>query len=305
MKLIKPSYEILPQAPGLEGVYKQIEKAGRVCYKSENKITETSAEEFVYMLIKRGHLSVLEHGTIYLKIYAKKEVINERQEDSARNDVWYESRIVYNYADSKYLNNAYSKVTRIDHSKKIDVWTPCSYITTNMRVLVENGWTDDLKYLCTPTEYHQKRTTVKFICSRSTSHQLVRHRVMSFAQESQRYCNYSLDKFNNEITFVIPSWLHSEERHIDTTSGFGVEDNEEFIAFLCKAERHYFYLLEKNLKPQQARQILPNACKTELVVTGFNDDWKKLFDLRCSTGADPDIKEIMIPLKEALYGKYM
>lgn len=301
MKLIKPSYEILPQAPGLEGVYKQIEKAGRVCYKSENKITETSAKEFVDMLIKRGHLSVLEHGTIYLKIYAKKEVINERQEDSARNDVWYESRIVYNYDDSKYLNNAYSKVTRIDHSKKIDVWTPCSYITTNMRVLVENGWTDDLKYLCTPTEYHQKRTTVKFICSRSTSHQLVRHRVMSFAQESQRYCNYSLDKFDNQITFVYPSWLEEfdEQRELDESPC------PDFTYGLLYAEQIYFDLLEQGLKPQQARQILPNACKTELVVTGFNDDWKKLFDLRCSTGADPDIKEIMIPLKEALYGKYM
>lgn len=282
MKLIKPSYEILPQAPGLEGVYKQIELAGRTCYRSHDKMTETSAKEFVDMLIKRGHLSVLEHGTVYLAIpvttYAPDAV-------------------------SKYLNNPYSKVTKSDnyafkdsYGDEVNAWC----VTTNLRVIIENNAIEDLEFVCEPTEYHQKRTTVKFICSRSTSHQLVRHRSMSYAQESQRYCNYSLNKFNNEITFISPSWLGIEERQIDTTKEFGVGENEEFIAFLCKAERHYFYLLGKGLKPQQARQILPNACKTEIVVTGYNNDWKQLLELRCSTGADPDIKELMNPLKEEL-----
>ena len=119
---------------------------------------------------------------------------------------------------------------------------------------------------------------------------------MSFAQESQRYCNYSLDKFGNEITFIYPSWLESfdEQRALDESPW------PDFTYGLLYAEQRYFELLELGLKPQQARQILPNACKTELVVTGFNDDWKQLLELRCDTGADPDIKQLMNPLKEEL-----
>lgn len=261
MKLIKPSYEILPQAPSLGGVYKQIELAGRTCYKSHDKMTETSAKEFVDMLIKRGHLSVLEHGTVYLDF----------------TDEW---------PHEKYKKNPYSKVYK--NTLENNWGAPHLYVTTNMRVIIENGWEDDLKYICEPTKYHDKRTTVKFICSRSTSHQLVRHRVMSFAQESQRYCNYSLDKFDNEITFVYPSWLNNG----------GTSADFEFI--LKEVEVAYFNMIRLGYKPQQARQILPNACKTELVVTGFNNDWKQLLELRCSTGADPDIKELMSPLKEEL-----
>ena len=279
MKLIKPSYEILPQAPGLEGVYKQIELAGRVCYKSEDKITETSAKEFVDMLIKRGHLSVLEHGTVYLY----------KQYDSKA--AFFVDDFALNYCD-----NPYSKIFRVRYTQNDPQGKQHVYITTNLRVIIENGWLDDLQYICEPTEHHAKRTTVKFICSRSTSHQLVRHRVMSFAQESQRYCNYSLSKFNNEVTFVYPSWLEKfdEQRALDDSPW------PDFTYGLLYAEQRYFELLEQGLKPQQARQILPNACKTELVVTGFNDDWKQLLELRCSAGADPDIKQLMNPLKKEL-----
>ena len=275
MRLIKPSYEILPQAPGLEGVYKQIELAGRTCYRSHDKMTKDSAKEFVDRMIKSGHGAMLEHGTIYLKFFWSGAVC----------DSCYQTKS-YKLLD-KYCMNKYSKVKY--HGNDV-------YVTTNFRVLVENGWLDDLKYLCEPTEHHAKRTTVKFICSRSTSHQLVRHRSMSFAQESQRYCNYSLDKFDNQITFVYPSWLEE----FDEQRGLDDSPCPDFTYGLLYAEDRYFELLEQGLKPQQARQILPNACKTELVVTGFNDDWKQLLELRCSAGADPDIKELMNPLKEEL-----
>ena len=276
MKLIKPSYEILPQAPGLEGVYKQIELAGRTCYRSHDKMTKDSAKEFVDRMIKSGHGAMLEHGTIYLKFFWSGAVCDSCHQTKS-----------YKLLD-KYCMNKYSKVKY--HGNDV-------YVTTNFRVLVENGWLDDLKYLCEPTEHHAKRTTVKFICSRSTSHQLVRHRVMSFAQESQRYCNYSLSKFNNEITFVYPSWLEK----FDEQRGLDDSPCPDFTYGLLYAEDRYFELLEQGLKPQQARQILPNACKTELVVTGFNDDWKQLLELRCSTGADPDIKELMNPLRSNFY----
>ena len=275
MKLIKPSYEILLQAPGLEGIYKQIELAGRTCYKSHDKITETSAEEFVNRMIKSGHGAMLEHGTVYLKFETVK---------TARHPL------------DKYYYNKYSRVKTEEGLTKL---TKIVFVTTNLRVLVENNWLDDLKYLCEPTEYHEKRITVKFICSRSTSHQLVRHRTMSFAQESQRYCNYSSSKFDNQVTFVYPSWLEE----FDEQQALDKSPCPDFTYGLLYAEQKYFELLELGLRPQQARQILPNACKTELVVTGFNNDWYKLFDLRCGTGADPDIKELIIPLRDEFFKK--
>ena len=181
MKLIKPSFEILEQLPGLEGLYKQIELAGRTCYKSEDKITEDSAKEFVDRMIKSGHGAMLEHGTVYLKVLLNNELVLE--------DAYGENNSVSAYG--RYINNKYSKVNCREGLENIfttDTVEPgYAYITTNLRVIVENHWFDDLQYICEPTEYHEKRHTVKFTCDRGVSHEFVRHRTMSFAQESTRY----------------------------------------------------------------------------------------------------------------------
>lgn len=165
MKLIKPSFEIWEQKPALEGVYKQIERAGRVCYKSEDKITKNSANEFVDRMVDSGHHAMLEHGTVYLEIPYGEMLDNGDFEN--------ESLL------QRYIDNPYSSVT---NNEVDDNW----YITTNYRVLIENKWLDLLKYQCNPTEYHKKRIAVKFICDRGVSHEFVRHRVFSFAQESSR-----------------------------------------------------------------------------------------------------------------------
>lgn len=145
MKLIKPSFEIWEQPSGLEGVYKRIERAGRVCYKSEDKITDTSAKSFVDRMIKSGHGAVLEHGTVYLRIPMGKAY-------DGFSDNWVHVQYAYNpYSDVQVTTDGY-------------------YITTNYRVLVENGWLDDLQYICEPTKYHTKRYTVKFVCDRGVSH---------------------------------------------------------------------------------------------------------------------------------------
>ena len=161
MKLIKPSFEILEQAPGMEGLYKQIELAGRTCYKSENYITEDSAKEFVDRMIKLGHGAMLEHGTVYLSL------------DMASREQYF-----------KYCYNKFSKANSTGNAE-YSTWR--GFVTTNLRVLVENEWMDDLQYICEPTEHHEKRHTVKFTCDRGVSHEFVRHRVFSFAQESTRY----------------------------------------------------------------------------------------------------------------------
>lgn len=284
MKLIEPYFEIWEQPAGLEGVYKQIEKAGRVCYKSEDKITEDSAKPFVDRMIKSGHDAMLEHGTVYLAM--PMEMMLPIQANG-----W-----------GKYTKNPYSKgfkVCEVNGQKRVAV-------TTNLRVLVENDWLDDLKYFCEPTEYHERRATVHFVCDRGVSHEFVRHRVMSFAQESTRYCNYSKDKFGNELTFIKPCWLNPST---DYAVYSGDNDSDYFMQALEDAENWYLSLLEEGWTPQQARAVLPNSLKTELVVTGFTSDWDHFFGLRArgTTGAPhPQAKELAEPLmKEFIARKYI
>lgn len=273
MKLIKPSVEIIREEKyDLLHVFKFIELAGRTCYKSENKITEDSASEFVNRMVKSGHGAMLEHGTVYLTI-----PISDISDP-----------IIY-----KYILNPYSKVF-IDFTN--------SYITTNYRVLVENNWLDDLKYISEPYLFHAIRTTVKFICDRGVSHEFVRHRVFSFAQESTRYCNYTKDKFNNELTFIIPCWIKDlEEGNYHNHWQYHRFKNDSSKKWFCvclDAERIYTDLINDGWKPQEARTILPNSLKTELVMTGFDSDWQNFFKLRCAPNAHPQAKELADMLKD-------
>ena len=180
MKLIESSVEYLPQEEGMQGVYKQIEVAGRTAYHSQDKITEDSAKDFVDRMIKSNHGAALEHGTIYLN----------RDVDFSDSE--------YNAFEAFYEQSPYSKVS-------YDGGT--CYVSTNLRVVIENHLFTDLQYLCSPTEFHEKRYTMRFICSRAIAQELTRHRVFSYLMESQRYCNYSKDKHGNGITFIIPSWI--------------------------------------------------------------------------------------------------
>lgn len=285
MKLIKPSFLIKEQEPELIGIYRQIEYAGRICYKSSNKITEDSAKGFVDRMIKSGHGAMLEHGTVYLKIpYG---TMDDRGEFSNEPIV------------IKYIDNPYSVVM---NNSENDYW----YITSNYRVIIENEWIDDLQYLCEPTEFHAKRITVHFVCDRGVSHEFVRHRVFSFAQESTRYCNYSKDKFGKECTFIIPSWLGLSKGSYtyDYPSGFTKDGNKwnseiefnPFLLSLARSEATYLELIEQGWTPQQARAVLPNSLKTELVMTGFVSDWEHFFKLRDAGSAHPQARELAHPL---------
>ena len=283
MKLIRPYTEIWEQAPGMEGMLRHIERCARVCYKSEDKIGEGTAEKMFEMLKDKGHTAMLEHGTVYLY--------------------------------TRYTNTNFSKIIdRYTHNKysvcKVNIQD--AYITSNMRVLIENNWLDDLKYLCKPTKYHEKRITVKFICDRGISHELVRHRVFSFAQESTRYCNYSKNKFNNEITYILPPWVdmrqlgnhNSKELLIQmgnlNSPSYSQDDLRElyFLFGLASSEIQYFDLINNGWTPQQARSVLPNSLKTEVCMTGFESDWDHFFELRCAQAAHPQMRELAIPLQE-------
>lgn len=194
-----------------------------------------------------------------------------------------------------------------------------AYVTLNYRHIIENGWLDDLQYLCEPTEFHEKRVTVKFTTSNGIMREFTRHRSHSFAVESTRYCNYNKEKFDYQITFVIPSWSNLKEGTVDYlmngkpmwdtlryTDGTVIKDNYseiemELLYSLKISENMYFNMTAHQAKPQEAREVLPLATKCDMVMTGFVSDWEHLFRLRTSFIAEtgkphPDMSNLCDPL---------
>jgi thymidylate synthase (FAD) len=206
IKFVKPSFEITLPMPGLE-MLKHIEKAGRTCYKSEDKITDDSAEKFVAMLIKRGHESVLEH---------------------------------------------------------------CGF-------------------------------SVRFICDRGVSHELVRHRIASFSQESTRYVGYQ-----NAMEFIIPPWLRLQPCEFDLDRGwydtFCVDTQCTWINAMQDSAHHYLNLIEAGWRPEQARSVLPNSLKTEIVMTANCREWRTVLKVRDHAAAHPQMREIMEPFHIKISG---
>lgn len=300
MKLIKPSYFILDQGPGVEGIYEAIERAGRTCYKSQRPEGQT-AKDFVDRMIASQHYAMLEHGTVYLKTPAQ-----------------------YNYDDlvKFYSGNPYSKVSEHKEPYKSKEWKRAGfYITTNLRVLVENDRLEDLKLLCEPTEHHEKRVTVRFTTDIGVSREFNRHRANSIAEQSTRYCNYAKDKFNNELSVILPQEFEEIDMgrklnccalvdycgdplqglctmiSTDNDNDFTAIDYWLFATLAC--EYSYMNLIRLGWKPQQARRVLPLDLCTELVHTSFVSDWEHFFGLRAlgTTGAPhPDAKALAEPL---------
>ena len=313
MKFIDSNWEIIEQAPGLMGVYKQIEKAARTAYKSEDKITDDSAQRMVESLCKSNHGACLEHGTIYLEVpYGIR-----RKDPSGLNWAFFSSDHLIPRVVDGYYGNPYSKVHPNPYKQ-------CDCITTNARVIFENGWEDDLKYMCEPTEFHEKRVTVKFTTSIGVVREILRHRKFSFLNESTRYCNYSKSKFSKELTYIIPQWIYDiqveEASYIDYPTNqtkdwlmdlhgeilinqLTCEDRHvaAYVEYLQRCENDYLYLTTDEegykLKAEEARGILPLDLKSELIVTGFISDWIHFFKLRSHIAATgkphPDIQKLV------------
>ena len=274
MKLINQSAEYLPQQEGLEGVYKQIELAGRTSYLSYDKITDDSAKKFVDMIIKNKHHSVLEHGTVYLKI-----------------PVEYPIKSTYEGA-CKYIFDKYTKTKSI--CEESDITKGVLFTSTNLRVLQENNWLNDLQYLCEPTTFHEKRLSVKVITSIGIVRELRTHRLFSFVNESTRYCSYDKGRFDGQVTFILPYW-------VDRNRESNTESEVLYLESLIKAEKNYLSLIKNGCSAQQAREILPLSTKSELVMTAFESDWRHFFDLRLfgKTGEPhPDMKQLAELIKE-------
>lgn len=290
MKNNLPQFEIWNQEPGIDGIYRQVERAGRVCYKSEDHCTAESARPFVERMIKSDHTAMLEHATVYL-LYRDGETASAEQGGDAAGEAW-----------QRYERNKFSKVSTVDG---------CHYVTTNLRVLAENQWLADLDHLTEPLAHHERRVTVHFTTQIATTREFNRHRANSMAEQSTRYCNYSKDKFGNEISINIPEWVRAlsveEPAQIDflelakKVSEGKADDYENWLFANLAAERAYLNLIAAGRKPQEARAILPLDTNTELIHTAFVSDWKHFFDLRAkgTTGAPhPDAKVLAFPLYE-------
>lgn len=286
MKLIKQSFEFINQTDfSLVGIKKHIERCARVSYKSENKITDTSYEKFVNMLKSRGHDRPLEFGTVYLSRTSQKE----------DNMEWLD----------KYAYNPWSKFSFGNGSTRINgELRNTVYVTTNYRVIKEHHWEDDLQYLCEPTEYHYKRYTIHMILDRGVMDEFRTHVGLSHLAESTRYCNYSKDKFGNEITFIKPCWCNIPEGDYGTPDyipdrlpRIGATESGLIDAFQY-AEYYYFFLLSEGWTPQQARSVLPLSIKSELISCGFKDSWENFFYRRDAPDAHPMAQEIAKPMHQ-------
>lgn len=292
MEFLVAGFEIIEQEPGLEGMYKAAELPGRICYGSQDKIAPGTAKKFCEGLMKSNHGAPLEHGTVYLM-----------------------APLAYTIPSSgleKYENNPYSKYTSVGGY---------AYVTTNLRVLFEHDWLEDLeKYWCEPTEYHERRYQVRFQVDRFTGEEFLRHRVASFNRESTRYVLFTKEKFGGgSIKYIVPVWMLDRQDAINSLKDYSISDFCKCVIdfeagvgpmddvcawmFALKACEWSYCTLTNQFEwqAQQARTVLPCAINSPLIKTAFISDWKHFFDLRAlgTTGKPhPQAFELAQPLME-------
>ena len=315
MNIIKPSYELMLHNGN---PYKHIEKIGRICYRSEDSITETSAEPFCGRMFNSNHHAMLEHFRFIVAISQSsyKYLLDSpyRRYLTLTHDKQYIVSAsargfhdIYNNIsadiESGTLNvidavkATYTKEVIIDIVHEIinDYHCPMifaehfrEYNTTNVDMRIINDFSE-----LSDHEYNQHAWySIHFVCDRGVTHEMVRHRDASFAQESTRYCNYNKGKFGGEITVVEPLFF------ADDMTGHAIWEQA-----MRDAELAYLSLIEWGATPQEARSVLPNSLKTEIVITAQVYEWRHIFNLRVlgTTGAPhPQIKEVMSPAYEEM-----
>ena len=276
-EIIEQEYPCLKLSENLENyhnrainyVYKHIELCGRTCYKSSDKITESSAEPFVTRMINSNHGAMLEHGTIYLTIPIEK------------------------YNSDKYFPKEASVETRNKlRGIHVNIGDEFAYVTLNLRHIISNDFQDDLIYMSPPLINHEKRYTVKFTANIQYYKDTTRHRVFSWAIESTRYCNYLKNRFGGSLSFITPPWLKGSKWYQKLI----------YKTTLQVIEWGYLLLVKSGWQPQQASNVLPQATKADVIMTGYASDFKHFFSLRAdgATGQPhPQVKELALPLKKA------
>jgi thymidylate synthase (FAD) len=305
MKVIDPYYQIQDDLDR-KGLAVRLEECGRVCYKSEELITKDSALPFVRKIAAHGHNSVMEMAVATLQIQCgsaqiaslllcqpKFLIIDKRDDGLLITGSIRSFRELYaRYPDNPivrtltwFLGNRHPYLFEGVWNAQ-DVWEDGTALPVKRLTL------DEVEQLPASLLLRHRYIGVKFVVNRAVTHEIVRHRPCSFLQESQRYCRYSQDKFDNQVTFIKPM--------------FYKEDSEEYqlwVQAMVETEKIYLKLLETST-PQAARTVLPNSCKTEIIVYCNLEEWRHIFRLRTSNAAEPSMREVMIPLAMELKKRY-
>ena len=283
MKLIQQSFEILEQKDfSLVGIKRFIERCGRVCYKSEDRITDDSYEKFVNMLVKRDHARPLEFGTVHLKMPWK--TFSNFVGFCISKGFWDSCWIKYNI-DRESEDKMVYITTNYRYYKKLGTLKPLYGYVSMERFFTEED-----------NKFYPKRYTVHFITSRGIMDEFRTHVGLSHLAESSRYCSYDKNRFGNELTFIIPNWVNTNYSNKEQ-EGPSVSSMEWSTAIL-DAEASYMNLIKMGCTAQEAREVLPLSVKSELISCGFEDAWENFFYRRCAKDAHPMAREIAIPLQE-------
>ncbi|NOQ46160.1 MAG: FAD-dependent thymidylate synthase [Desulfobulbaceae bacterium] len=300
MKIVDPSFIVLDEFDR-ESLAVRIEYCGRICYKSEDKIDKDSAVPFVGKMAEHGHNSVLEMGVVTLRVSCTtSELIDELfrcqpkylQIDETEANTLLITGSVRAYREMQIFHPEAAIATAMTaflaerHPYFFSTIIPDSGLRPDPAISVAKVELDQVDKLKPKLLTKHRHIAVKFIVNRAVTHEIVRHRPCSFLQESQRYCRYSDDKFGSEVTFIKPM--------------FYKEGSEEFKIWqkaMEETEKMYLQLL-KTSTPQAARTVLPNSCRTELIVYANLTEWQHIFSLRTTKAAEPSMREVMIPLQE-------
>ncbi len=298
MKVVPPSFQILDDLDQ-QSLAIRIEACGRVCYKSEDKITEGSAEPFIKNIIKRAHNSVLEMAVLTIRVSFDSESLAVQFMSTLPKYLHIdrtEKKVLLITGSVRAFREIYMSHPTVKMVKAItgflaqrhplfftDIAPKMGWVPQE-RVMVEKISLEEIDALPTDLLAKHRHLAVKFIVNRAITHEIVRHRPVSYLQESQRYCRYSESKFGSQVTFIKPLFYKegNEEYHLWETA-------------MLETEKIYSKLL-KTSSPQAARTVLPNSCKTELITYANLIEWFHIFKLRTSPGAEPTMREIMNPL---------
>lgn len=300
MQVVPASFTVLAELDA-RSLVERIEYCGRVCYKSEDRIDDRSAIPFVERIIKHGHNSVLEMGVLTLRVAsedpAQLDDLFAVQPRYLQLDRLDESRLVASGSVRAfreiYANHPGGGVIRAmaallanRHPYFFADLLPDGGIEFQAGITVAKMPLAEVDGLASALKLKHRHLAVKFIVNRAVTHEIVRHRPCAFLQESQRYCRYSEDKFGAEVSFIRPLFFADDSAEYRLWHGI-----------MEQTETVYLKLLETST-PQAARTVLPNSCKTEMVVYASLSQWRHIFRLRTAQAAEPSMREVMIPLEQ-------
>lgn len=305
MKVIEPYFEIQDDLDQ-SSLAVRLEACGRICYKSEDQITEDSAIPFVTKIAAHGHNSVLETAAVTLQLKCQpdhvvellscqpKYLVVDRIEKGmlVTGSIRSFRELYVSCPDNQVVSGLLSVLAAKEPFLFDDIFEKTKPLETDSELVIKKISLREVDDLPPDLLMRHRFVGVKFVVNRAVTHELVRHRPCSFLQESQRYCRYSQDKYDGQVTFIKP--LFYEE---------GSDDYNLWLESMEYTESKYLKLLETS-SPQAARTVLPNSCKTEIIVYCNLTEWQHIIKLRTSKPAEPSMREIMIPLAAEMKKRY-